>query len=151
MHSITLVPVLYNEYMDSILHSVLVNGVVFRDGQVLVSQRSMDEKHMPGKWTVPGGKIERTDGDVFQIVEKTLARETGVEIEEQVALVTNNTFIRSSNDQHVIVLVFKCIYKSGEAQPLEDTIDCKWVSIEEVKTMEFPPNVQGYILKAYEI
>ncbi len=141
--------------MDSTLHSVLVNGVVFRGDRVLVSQRSMEEKHMPGRWTVPGGKIERTDGDVFNIVEKTLAREileeTGVEIEERVQLVTNNTFIRESNDQHVIVLVFKCEYKSGEAQALEDTIDCKWVGIEEVKQMEFPPNVQGYILKAYEI
>ena len=42
----------------------------------------------------------------------------GVEIEKEVKLITNNTFIRSSNGQHVIAMVFKCKYKSGEAKPL---------------------------------
>lgn len=136
------------------LHSVIVNGVVFDGNKVLVSQRSLEEAHEPGKWTIPGGKIERTEGDVFNIIEKTLAREvleeTGVEIADKVELITNNTFIRS-NGQHVIALVFKCIYKSGEAQPLEDTIACKWATLEEVKSMEFPPNVKEYILKGFTL
>lgn len=136
------------------VHSVIVNGVVFNGDKVLVSQRSMEEAHEPGKWTIPGGKIDRTEGDVFNIIEKTLAREikeeTGVEIEDEVKLVTNNTFIRSDG-QHVIAMVFKCKYKSGEPKSLEDTVDCKWATLEEVKKMEFPPNVQGYILKAFEL
>jgi 8-oxo-dGTP diphosphatase len=136
------------------VHSVIVNGVIFNGDKVLVSQRSMEEEHELGKWTIPGGKIERTEGDVFNIIEKTLAREimeeTGVEIENEVKLVTNNTFIRSDG-QHVIAMVFKCKYKSGDPKPLEDTIDCKWVTLDEVKSMEFPPNVKGYIEKSFEI
>jgi len=139
---------------EHILHSVIVNGVVFNGDKVLVSQRSFEEAHQPGKWTIPGGKIEKTEGDVFNIIEDTLAREvmeeTGVEIEKEVKLITNNTFIRSSNGQHVIAMVFKCKYKSGEAKPLEDTIDCKWATKEEVGKMEFPPNVKNYILKGFE-
>jgi 8-oxo-dGTP pyrophosphatase MutT (NUDIX family) len=140
--------------INSKVHSVIVNGVIFSGDKVLVSQRSTEEDHEPGKWTIPGGKIEGTEGDVFNIIEKTLAREimeeTGVEMEDEVKLVTNNTFIRSDG-QHVIAMVFKCKYKSGDPKPLEDTIDCKWATLEEVKKMEFPPNVKWYIEKAFSI
>jgi 8-oxo-dGTP diphosphatase len=140
---------------DHHLHSLLVNAVVFNGDKVLVSQRSFEEKHMPGAWTIPGGKVDLTEGNVFHILEHTVKKEvleeTGIEIENTMEMVTNNTFIRGSNNQHVVVIVFKCIYKSGEVQALEDTIDCKWVSLKEVKEMGFPPNVKEYILKAYEV
>ena len=75
------------------LHSIVVNGIVFKEDKVLVSQRSFEEAHEPGKWTIPGGKIDHTNGNVFNIIEKTLSREimeeTGVEIREDVQLVTN--------------------------------------------------------------
>ncbi|OIO19271.1 MAG: hypothetical protein COY69_00235 [Candidatus Magasanikbacteria bacterium CG_4_10_14_0_8_um_filter_32_14] len=113
-----------------------------------------EEGHEPGKWTIPGGKIDKTTGDVFNIIENSLAREimeeTGVEIKKEVQLITNNTFIRSDG-QHVIAMIFKCYYKSGETKPLEDTIGCKWATKEEVLKMEFPPNVKNYILKGFEI
>ncbi len=135
-------------------HLILVNGVVFNGDKVLVSQRSWEEPHEPGKWTIPGGKVERTTQEEFSVIEKTLKKEikeeTGIDIEDSVTLITNNTFLRSTG-QHVVALVFKCIYKSGDAKPLEDTIDCKWVTKNEVKEMEFPPNVKEYILKAFEL
>lgn len=135
------------------LHSVIVNALVFKGDKVLVAQRSLEEDHEPGKWTIPGGKIDLTGGNVFNIIEKTLMREvmeeTGVEIDRGVEMITNNTFIRLDG-QHVIALIFKCQYKSGEAKPLEDTIDCKWISKEEAKNMEFSPNVQSYILRGFD-
>ena len=133
-------------------HLILVNGVIFRENKVLVSQRSLEELHEPGKWTIPGGKVEKTEGGIFNIIEKTLKaevkEETGIDIKDEVELLTNNTFIRSTG-QHVVAMVFKCFYGSGEATPLEDTIDCKWVTIEEVEKMEFAPNVKKYILEAF--
>jgi 8-oxo-dGTP pyrophosphatase MutT (NUDIX family) len=140
---------------DHHLHSLLVNAVVFNEDKVLVSQRSFEEKHMPGAWTIPGGKVDLTEGNVFHILEhnvkKEVLEETGIEIEDTMEMVTNNTFIRGSNNQHVVVIVFKCIYKSGDAKALEDTIDCKWVSKDEVTKMQFPPNVKEYILSAFDL
>jgi len=134
-------------------HLILVNAVVFKGNQVLVSQRSWDEPHEPGKWTIPGGKVERTTGDVFGILEETLKKEvqeeTGVKIESELQLITNNTFIRSTG-QHVVAMVFKCRYKSGKAFPLEDTIDCKWATLNQIKKMEFAPSVKKYILEAFK-
>jgi ADP-ribose pyrophosphatase YjhB (NUDIX family) len=134
-------------------HLILVNAVVFKGDKVLVSRRSLEEPHEPGKWTIPGGEVERTDDVVFNIVEKTLKdevmEETDVEIHDRVEMITNNSFIRSTG-QNVVALVFRCEYKSGDPKPLEDTVDCKWASFEEVKKMEFAPNVKKYILKAFE-
>ncbi len=134
-------------------HLILVNAVVEKDGKILVSQRSFEETHQPGSWTIPGGKVERTNGDVWNIIEETLKKEvmeeTGVEIADNAGLLTNNTFIRSTG-QHVVALIFLCHWKSGEAKPLEDTIDAKWISEEELKGIEFAPNVSIYIQKGFD-
>ncbi len=133
-------------------HLILVNAVVEKDGKILVSQRSWGETHQPGSWTIPGGKVERTEGNVWNIIEETLKKEimeeTGVEIKDDAQLLTNNTFIRSTG-QHVVALIFLCHWKSGEGKPLEDTIDTKWITEEELKKMEFAPNVNIYIQKGF--
>lgn len=134
-------------------HLILVNAVVEKDDKILVSQRSFEETHQPGSWTIPGGKVEKTPGNVWNIIEETLKKEvmeeTGVEIKDDAQLLTNNTFIRSTG-QHVVALVFLCHWKSGEGKPLEDTIDVKWITEEELKKMEFAPNVDIYIQKGFE-
>ncbi|MEK9147138.1 MAG: NUDIX domain-containing protein [Patescibacteria group bacterium] len=133
-------------------HLLLVNVVVFNKDRVLVSQRSWQEPHEPGKWTIPGGKVERTNKEVFGVLEKTaqdeVMEETGVKVRDKIRLITNNTFVRSTG-QHVVAMIFSCEYKSGKATPLEDTIDCRWANIAEVKKMQFAPNVKGYILLAF--
>lgn len=135
------------------LHSVIVNAVVEKDGKILISQRSFDEGHEGGKWTIPGGKIDKTKRNVFNIVEKTCAREieeeTGIKIKENIQLITNNTFIRS-NGQHVIALIYLCHWQSGEAKALEDTIGVKWISKDEINDFNFAPNVKGYIEVGFE-
>lgn len=135
-------------------HLVLVNAVVEKDGKILVTQRSVEETHDPGKWTIPGGKVERTEGNVWNVIEKTLRdevmEETGIEIEENVQLIANNTFIRSTG-QHVIALMFLCHWKSGEAKPLDDTSNVKWITKEEIGEFDFSPNVDKYILQGFKL
>lgn len=130
---------------------ILVNGVVFKGKKVLISQRSWQEEHMPGRWTIPGGKVDHADDDIFGVLQKTVHREvmeeTGVEITNNMEIVSNNSYTKE-NGQHVVAIVFKCHYKSGKAQPLEDTIDCKWATIDEIKKIDFPPHVKEYILEA---
>lgn len=135
-------------------HLILVNAVVEKEGKILISQRSFEETHQPGSWTIPGGKVERTKGDIWNIIEKTLKdevmEETGVEITNDTQLLTNNTFIRSTG-QHVVALIFLCHWKSGEAKPLEDTIGVKWITEKELEKMKFAPNVKTYIKKGVNI
>jgi mutator protein MutT len=135
-------------------YSVIVNVLVYKGNKILLSQRSLEEEHEPGKWTIPGGKIENDDStdEIFNIVEDTIKREVmeevGVEINDEVILISNNTF-RRSNGQMVLALIFLAKYKSGEPQPLEDTINVEWVDSNELDNFEFPPNVREYIVKGF--
>ena len=135
-------------------YSVIVNGVVVKDGKILLEQRSIKEKHVPGRWSPPGGKLEET-GTVWHALEKTVKREvleeTGVEIEDEMHLLINNTFSHEEDDLLVIANVFLCQYKSGEPRPLEDTMAVAWVGEEEIDNYEFThQNVKNYIIKAFE-
>ncbi len=134
-------------------HIVLVNAVVEKDGRILVSRRGLKESHEPGKWSIPGGKVERTEGNVWNIIEKTLHREvleeTGIEIGDDVEVLGNNTFIRSTG-HHVVAIIFLCHWESGEARALEDTMDVKWISEKDIENFEYPPNVKTYIEKGFK-
>lgn len=135
------------------LYSVIVNSVIVNsEGKVLIAQRSTEEGHEGGKWSIPGGKIE-SNGEEHDVllknIKKEILEEVGIEIFDEIALVHDNTFTRSNGDD-VLALVFLCKYKTGEAKPLEDTVDVKWVKKEELENYDFPPNVKEYILKGFE-
>lgn len=134
-------------------HILLINALVIKEGKLLIGQHSYEESHQPGRWSIPGGKVDRTNGDVENIVEETLKREvleeTGIEIQDEVKLIANNTFIRSTG-HHVVVLVFLCKWKSGDARPLEDTIDVKWITREEVGQYDFSDGVLRHLNLAFD-
>ncbi len=41
-------------------HIIFVGAFIFREGKLLLAQRSFEENHLPGYWAVPGGKVEIT-------------------------------------------------------------------------------------------
>ncbi|HOI59895.1 MAG TPA: NUDIX domain-containing protein [Candidatus Pacearchaeota archaeon] len=122
------------------LHSIITNALIVKDNKILISQRSFNEKHDPLKWTIPGGKVEQTEGNVWNILEKTLKREVreevGIIIDDNVKLILNNTFIRTGG-QHVIALTFLCYWVSGIAEPCEDTEDVAWIAEEDLESYDF--------------
>lgn len=135
------------------LHSIITNALIVKDNKILISQRDLTEKHDPGKWTIPGGKVEQTEGNVWNILEKTLKREVEEEvdiiIDDNVKLISNNTFIRTGG-QHVIALIFICYWVSGIAKPCEDTEDVAWITEEDLESYEFSPNVEEYIKQGFK-
>ena len=135
------------------LHSIITNALIVKDDKILISQRSLNEKHDPLKWTIPGGKVEKTEGNVFSILEKTLKREVkeevGLTIKDDIRLISNNTFIRTGG-QHVIALIFICYWKSGTAKPKEDTNDVKWICENDLKLYDFSPNVEEYLKQGFK-
>ena len=135
-------------------HIVLVNAVVFKGDKVLISQRSMEEQHEPGKWTIPGGKAERGSAGQFNILEKTAKREvleeTGIVVGDRMRFVCDNSFIKADG-QHTIALIFACEHKSGEPAALEDTMACIWEDPGALDRYDFAPNVRDYIAAAFAL
>jgi len=137
-------------------YSVLVNAVIAKEGKILISQRSLDEGHEGGSWTIPGGKIENynNEDEIFNIIEQTLIKEiqeeVGIEISSNIRLIANNTF-RHTKGYITLALVFLCEYKSGEAKALEDTSNVAWITPKELNDYRFPPNVKDYIAKGFAL
>jgi len=130
----------------------VANVVVYResDGRCLILKRSEREKVHPGKWAVPGGKLEweqfdlrkptRVNGDVLDFesaVEELLAREVkeeaGIDIERELKYINSVAFVRP-DEIPVILVKFAAKYKSGEVSLEKDSFtDYAWVSEEEIK------------------
>ena len=137
----------FNKVMPTPLHRILVNTVIEKDGRFLILQRSLEEEHMPGKWTIPGGKVEHTGGDVWNVLEENAVREvkeeSGIEI-ENLKMIVDNSFIHTSGD-HVVAVIFFAHHKSGDAMPLEDSIAARWITLDEFDNYDFAPNVKRYL------
>jgi len=132
-------------------YSVIVNALVFKGDKLLIAQRGMNESHHPGRWSIPGGKVE-TIGYTFNAIEETAKREvreeTGIEIKDKMELMCNNTFNRS-NGELVLALMVICDYKFGKANPLEDTMAVKWISNKEIDNFNFSESVLEYIKRGF--
>ena len=45
----------------NLLHYIVVTGILIKNGKFLIVKRADWEKAFPGKWTLPGGKLEVLD------------------------------------------------------------------------------------------
>lgn len=143
-----------NAKQDKLFYFV-ANVVIYResDGRCLILKRSAREKVHPGKYAVPGGKLEwnqmdlkqptRINGEVLDFenaVEKLLQREAleeaNVETEDRLTYLNSVAFVRP--DEIPVVLVkFAAKYKSGEVKPEPGAFEeFAWVNAEEVKNYD---------------
>lgn len=117
-------------------HIIFVAGGVVKNGKVLVGQRSWEESHAPGKWALPGGKVDQTAGNLEMVLEKTVCREveeeTGLKINfRKVQYMNSNTFIRSTG-HHVVAILFKCPYQKGKINTGEEVIKLAWIGPKDI-------------------
>ena len=137
------------------LFYVVANVVVWRpeDGRCLLLQRSAQEKVHPGKWCVPGGKLEHADLDVSKptrlngevldfedAVEKLLVRETreeaGIEIDPNLSYINSVAYVRADGVPTLLVK-FAARYLSGEVKTEKGSFDGHvWVNAEEIKKLD---------------
>src|SRR5205809_464988 len=56
-------------------------AAIIRDkqGRILVSQRALDSKAFPGKWQIPGGKVEKGE-ECLAALKREVKEETDLEI-----------------------------------------------------------------------
>ncbi len=136
-------------------YSVVVNALVVKDKKILLAKRSMEEKHVPGLWSPPGGKLEATGvswGALQKTAKREVKEEVGVEINDKMLLLENNTFEHDEDGLLVIAITFLCFYRNGTPKPLEDTTAVKWISEKEIDNYEFThSNVRRYVVKGFKM
>ncbi len=136
------------EIKDKELHRVDVTAIIYKDGKYLITKRAPNKKRFPNKWTVPGGGLEVDDyintpvstksNQWYYAIEKTLRREVKEEVSleiEKPEYLLDLTFIRPDG-QPCVVLSYYAKYKSGVVKLDEDSVDYKWVTLEEAKSYD---------------
>lgn len=129
------------------LHFVTVTGILVKDGKYLIVKRALWEKAFPGKWIVPGGKLETKDyihmkKDTSQhwynvmeaLLEREVMEEVGLKIKD-IGYACSLSYMRSDN--------FPCLVVSLYATPLEGEVklssaltEYAWVTLEESKNYD---------------
>ncbi len=140
--------------LDKLFYFV-ANVVVFRasDQRCLILKRDPREKVHPGKFAVPGGKLEwknldltkptRMNGDVLDfehaiedLLKREVFEEAGIEIEANLTYINSVAFVRPDGIP-VILVKFAAKYKSGQITLEKGAFtDFAWVNPEEVKNYD---------------
>lgn len=140
-------------------HYIAVTGIICKEDKFLICKRSMSEKIFPGKWCVPGGKLQQsdfknnpkdTDSHWFDVLEKTLKKEikeeTNLEI-NNIGYVSNLALIRPNGHSTIILSLF-ADFKDGEIKLAEDELtDYSWVTLEEAKDYDLIDNIYEQLEK----
>jgi 8-oxo-dGTP pyrophosphatase MutT (NUDIX family) len=133
----------------------VANVVVYResDRRCLILKRAQSEKVHPGRYAVPGGKLEwkdmdinnptRINGDVLdyenaveELLKREVMEEAGITIKHGLIYINSVAFIRP-DEVPVILVKFAAEYDSGEVEIEKGSFtDYLWVNEEEVKNYE---------------
>ena len=136
----------------NLMHYVVVTGIIMdRGGKYLIVRRADWEKAFPGKWTVPGGKLEVLDyalrekdtgshwyNVLEELLKKEIFEETGLRIKHgSIGYVTSMVYIRSDKIPCLIISLYAELEKEKEEIRLDSSlVDYAWVSLEEAKEYE---------------
>lgn len=137
------------EYNENKAHYVVATGIVIRDEKYLITKRADWEKNSPGKWTVPGGKLEvkdyssrATDTEdgkqwynvIEGLVRREIREETNIKI-KNIGYVTSLVFFRSEGIPTLVISLY-ADYDSGEIKLCDALSEYAWVSLEEAKNYD---------------
>ena len=139
----------------------VANVVVFRksDKRCLILKRHLREKVHPGKYAVPGGKLEwknldltkptRINGEVLDfenaiedLLKREVFEEAGIEIQKNLTYLNSVAFVRPDGIP-VVLVKFAAKYASGDVKLEQDSFtDYAWVNQEEVKSYDCIQGIQ---------
>jgi 8-oxo-dGTP pyrophosphatase MutT (NUDIX family) len=134
------------DYDKNKVHYLVVTGIlVDEDGKFLIAKRADWEKAFPGRWTVPGGKLEVLDYILrkkdtkdhwYNIFENLLRREVKEEVGLEVkgiGYITSLVYVRDDGIPTIIVSLYAGVENYSKVNLCKALTDYKWVNLEEAK------------------
>ena len=132
----------------NLTHYVVVTGILIsKEGKFLITKRAEWEKAFPGRWTVPGGKLEVLDYALrekdtphhwYNIIENLLKREVMEEVKlelKNIDYVTSMVYIRPDKVPCLIISLYaECI--SENVNLCSALTDYAWVNLDEAKNYD---------------
>lgn len=104
-----------------------------KEGKYLVVCRSAEKYPEVGaKWDIVGGRIN-TGVSLLENLKREVMEETGLEIKYEPKLITAQDILK--NNRHVVRLTYLG-FADGEVKLSEEATEYKWLSLEEISTLE---------------
>jgi ADP-ribose pyrophosphatase len=129
---------------------VAVGAVIIHEGQALIVQRAFEPRK--GEWTVPGGVLEL--GETLRSgIEREVLEETGLTVKAgDVVDVFENIWPDSEGKTqfHYVLVDFLCELISGNLHAATDVSAARWITPEELSTVELIGKTAVAIRKGFE-
>jgi mutator protein MutT len=107
-------------------------GLVFRDGKLLITQRSADA-HLGGLWEFPGGKRERNE-TFEECLQRELMEELGIKV---VVGELFDSIVHHYPERSVDLRFFHCRWLLHEPRPIL-CAQLAWIGPDELASYSFP-------------
>jgi 8-oxo-dGTP pyrophosphatase MutT (NUDIX family) len=133
----------------NLMHYIVITGIITnKQGKYLIAKRADWEKAFPGRWTVPGGKLEVLDYVLrkkdtphhwYNIFEDLLKREIKEEVNleiENINYITSLVYIREDKIPCLIVSLSANTLENESVQLCNALTEYAWVNLEEAKNYD---------------
>ena len=135
---------------------VLVGGLIFKNGKILLLKRTETKKFLPGYYDLPGGKVEPGEDPNHALISE-VKEETGLDIEIVKPYNVWTDTLEYNNGKEVvkeciIEIDFMLKIKKGRAIKLspEEHSEYKWVDKKGIPS-KISPQLKKTIIKAFEV
>ena len=129
-------------------HYIVATCIVVKDGKFLIAKRSEEEERWSGRWTVPGGKLEKDEYmkrphdtkegqwyNVFEdLVRREVKEEVGLDI-KNIKYLTSLAFKREDGVPTIIVSLY-ADNDEGAITLSDELTDYRWITIEEAENYD---------------
>jgi 8-oxo-dGTP diphosphatase len=139
---------------------VAVTGIIVRDNKFLILRRSSSKKRFPGRWTVPGGRLEISDfADSpkeskdywYNVLEKALRREVEEEAGIKIKNIEYITSLATVHPDGIPSVVVSCLAAFDEGEvvlQLEETDQSAWVTLESAHDFDLIDGIYDELVLA---
>jgi 8-oxo-dGTP pyrophosphatase MutT (NUDIX family) len=121
------------------------------DGRCLILKRDEREKVHPGKWGVPGGKLEHGEGMIRNLLRREAKEEAAITLGDDFRLLGDITFVRPDGIP-VVMLQFGAEYTGGDVKPEVGAFtDHAWVTADEVKEYDCIDGIHDEVARTIKL